>query len=265
MSKRIAKLLKGQMASSVFYIILGLCLVLMPVRMVDVICKVVFGIVLIGAGVYHIVIYVKGKINATLMDMFSGVLLFVLGGFLFFNPQIVVKLLPVLLGAFVLIDSIWTLQGCAKLKNRNRPEWQAFTLISLVFVVLGIVLVLNPFSAVKTTVIFAGWVLLCNGILDVVFLVFMKKEPKMKPPMESEDQSVPDDQEAGQPKEVSQLQEITETEKTSGEDAAGEEISIEENHEPEDRLEDPKSSQTAKLQEGKASWNGEILEEWKDD
>ena len=54
-------------------------------RMVDVICKVVFGIVLIGAGVYHIVIYVKGKINATLMDMFSGVLLFVLGGFLFFK------------------------------------------------------------------------------------------------------------------------------------------------------------------------------------
>lgn len=256
MNERLMKLLKGQMASSVFYIVLGLCLVLMPVRMVDVICKVVFGIVLIAAGLHHIVIYVKGKANATLLDMFSGVLLLVLGGFLFFNPQIVVKLLPVLLGAFVLIDSIWTLQGCVQLKGRNRSEWQPFTLISLIFVVLGIVLVLNPFSAVKTTVIFAGWILLCNGILDIVFLITLKREPKAETSLEPEESVM-----------VQQTQvdgEETQADGQQGEELNGE-TQPEETDETKKKEENPQTVQTAGLQETKATWNGEILEEWKDD
>ena len=43
----------------------GLCLALMPVETVNVLCKVVFGLVLIGAGVYHILIFVLEKDNST--------------------------------------------------------------------------------------------------------------------------------------------------------------------------------------------------------
>lgn len=175
MGERIAKILKGQMATSVIYILLGLCLILMPVKTVYIICKVVFGIVLIAAGLYHVIIYLLEKANTTLLDLFSGSILLVLGGFLFFNPQIVIKILPILLGAFILIDSIWSLQGCLKLKKRNRGEWKLLLLGSLVFIGLGITLVVNPFTVVKYTIIFAGWVLLCNGMADLVFMILLKK------------------------------------------------------------------------------------------
>ncbi len=175
MGERIAKILKGQIATSVIYILLGLCLIFMPVKTVYIICKVVFGIVLIAAGLYHVMIYLMEKANATLLDLFSGSILLVLGGFLFFNPQIVIKILPILLGAFILIDSIWSLQGCRKLKKRKRGEWKLLLLGSLLFIGLGITLVVNPFSVIKYTIIFAGWVLLCNGILDMVFMILLKK------------------------------------------------------------------------------------------
>ena len=42
----------------------------MPVETVNVLCKVVFGLVLVGAGLYHIVIYVLEKENATILDLF---------------------------------------------------------------------------------------------------------------------------------------------------------------------------------------------------
>lgn len=80
--KKINNILKGEIISSVFYILLGLCLILIPTQTVDVICKVVFRLILIGAGIYHIYIYIRGKAKATIMDLLSGVVVFVLGVFL---------------------------------------------------------------------------------------------------------------------------------------------------------------------------------------
>ena len=100
MDEKKSKILRGQIPTSVFYILFGLCLALMPVETVNVLCKVVFGLVLIGAGVYHILIFVLEKDNSTILDLFSGVIVLVIGIFLFMNPTVVVKLLTLMLGAF---------------------------------------------------------------------------------------------------------------------------------------------------------------------
>lgn len=70
MEEKKSKILRGQIPTSVFYILFGLCLALMPVETVNVLCKVVFGLVLIGAGVYHILIFVLEKDNSTILDLF---------------------------------------------------------------------------------------------------------------------------------------------------------------------------------------------------
>ena len=175
MWEKINNFLKGQIVTSLIYIVLGVCLVFMPVNTINVICKFVFGILLILVGLYHIVIYVAEKLNSTIFDLFSGGILMVLGIFLFMNPQIVVKLLPILLGTFILVDSIWTLKGSFKLKKRGVDTWRILLFGSLIFIALGISLVVNPFTMVKYTVIFAGWIFLCNGIIDLIYLVLLKK------------------------------------------------------------------------------------------
>ena len=91
MEEKKSKILRGQIPTSVFYILFGLCLALMPVETVNVLCKVVFGLVLIGAGVYHILIFVLEKDNSTILDLFSGVIVLVIGIFLFMNPTVVVN------------------------------------------------------------------------------------------------------------------------------------------------------------------------------
>lgn len=175
MWEKINKFLKGQIVTSIIYIALGACLVFMPVSTVNVICKFVFGVLLILVGLYHILIYVAEKLNSTILDLFSGGILMVLGIFLFMNPQIVVKLLPVLLGTFILVDSIWTFKGSLKLKKRGAGSWKILLIGSIIFVALGISLVVNPFTMVKYTVIFAGGIFLCNGIIDLVYLFLLKK------------------------------------------------------------------------------------------
>lgn len=177
MREKISRILKGQVTTSLIYILLGLCLICMPVDAVNILCRFIFGVVLIAAGLYHIWIYVQEKQNSTLMDLFSGGLILVLGIFLFYNPEVVVSLLPVLLGTFILTDSIWVLKGCVKMRKRDSQglEWKILLAGSLIFIALGIAMIVNPFSAVKVMIVFAGCVLLVNGIADFAFLFLIRK------------------------------------------------------------------------------------------
>ena len=175
MWEKINNFLKGQIVTSIIYIALGACLAFMPVNTINVICKFVFGILLILVGFYHILIYILEKLNSTILDLFSGGVLMVIGIFLFMNPQIVVKLMPILLGTFILVDSIWSLKGSLKLKKRESGAWKFLLIGSLIFIGLGISLVINPFTMVKYTVIFAGWIFLCNGVVDLIYLIFLRR------------------------------------------------------------------------------------------
>ena len=115
------------------------------------------------------------KTETTVFNMLSGVIVLVLGLFLFTNPQIVVRLLPQLLGSLILIDSIWLLRSAQRLRKSNSQYWTAFLITGLVCVILGLIILVNPFSKVKQTVIFSGVVFLINGIVDIVFYMILKK------------------------------------------------------------------------------------------
>lgn len=183
------KVLKGQIPVSVIYIALGVCLALMPVETVNVLCKVVFGLVLVGAGLYHIVIYVLEKENATILDLFSGVIVLVIGAFLFMNPQVVVKLLTLMLGAFILVDSIWMLRGSMKLRKRKLGVWKWFLLESLVFVALGALILVNPFSEIRLTMQVSGWIFVANGGFDIIFYLLLKHGLKKEIPSEEPEET----------------------------------------------------------------------------
>ena len=86
MWEKINNFLKGQIVTSIIYIALGACLAFMPVNTINVICKFIFGILLILVGFYHILIYILEKLNSTILDLFSGGVLMVIGIFLFMNP-----------------------------------------------------------------------------------------------------------------------------------------------------------------------------------
>lgn len=174
MEEKKNKIFRGQLPVSVIYVLLGLCLALMPVETVNVLCKVVFGLVLIGAGLYHIFLFVFEKENATILDLFSGVIVLVIGVFLFMNPPVVIKLLTLMLGAFILVDSIWMLRGSLKLKKKGLGVWKAFLIESLIFVALGVLILMNPFSELKMTMQVSGWIFVANGGLDIIFYAILQ-------------------------------------------------------------------------------------------
>lgn len=201
MGKKFSNILKGEILSSIFYVVFGLCLILIPDQTVNLICKVIFGLIMIVAGIYHIGIYVMEKEKATILDLFTGVITAVLGIFLFFTPQIVIKLLPYLLGAFVLVDCIWKFKGAYRLRKIESDLDKILFIGTLLFAALGVVILLYPFGTVSKMILFCGCILTVNGAADVIFLIMMrtvlKKTEKLS--MKKEDQEK-EDQEKGDQK-----------------------------------------------------------------
>ena len=166
-------------------------MVLIPDQTVNIICKIVFGLVMIAAGVYHIAIYAAEKEKATILDLFTGVIVTVLGIFLFFTPQIVIRILPYLLGAFVLVDSIWKIKGSYRLKKAERGRWKILFIGCLIFIALGISMLFYSFMSVTKMILFSGIILTADGAVDIVFLVMlrlgMRKTEKLRNEKPKED------------------------------------------------------------------------------
>lgn len=194
MGKKVSDFLKSEILSSVFYLAFGLCLLLVPDQTVNIICKIVFGLVMIASGIYHIVIYTAEKEKATILDLFTGVIVMVLGIFLFFTPQIVIKILPYLLGALVLVDSIWKIKGSYRLKKAQRGRWKIIFLGCLVFIALGVSMLFYSFMSVTQMLLFSGIILTADGAADIVFLIMirlgMRKSEKLPDEKEPEEKSV---------------------------------------------------------------------------
>ena len=98
----------------------------------------------------------------------------VIGVFLFMNPPVVIKLFTLMLGAFILVDSIWMLRGSLKLKKKGLGVWKAFLIESLIFVAFGVLILMNPFSELKMTMQVAGWIFVANGGLDIIFYAILQ-------------------------------------------------------------------------------------------
>ena len=194
MGKKVSDFLKSEIISSVFYLAFGLCLILIPDQTVNIICKIVFGLIMIASGIYHIVIYTAEKEKATILDLFTGVIVMVLGIFLFFTPQIVIRILPYLLGAFVLVDSIWKIKGSYRLKKAQRGRWKIIVLGCLVFIALGVSMLFYSFMSVTQMLLFSGIILTADGAADIVFLIMirlgMRKSEKLPDEKEPEEKSV---------------------------------------------------------------------------
>ena len=194
MGKKVSDFLKSEIISSVFYLAFGLCLILIPDQTVNIICKIVFGLIMIASGIYHIVIYTAEKEKATILDLFTGVIVMVLGIFLFFTPQIVIRILPYLLGAFVLVDSIWKIKGSYRLKKAQRGRWKIIFVGCLVFIALGVSMLFYSFLSVTQMILFSGIILTADGAADIVFLIMirlgMRKSEKLLDAKEPEEKSV---------------------------------------------------------------------------
>lgn len=168
---------------SVFYVIAGTVLLFWPEMSIELFCKVL-GIGMLIAGLTHVIIYFTKDhmLNIMQMDLVIGVLCVSFGAFLLLHPEFVQNALPFVVGVLFMMGGIVKLQNAIDMKRFHFRFWKAVLFFAVVMLILGAVLIYNPFRGEILT-LYIGISLILEGILNIICMLciahLVKKAVKM--------------------------------------------------------------------------------------
>ena len=156
------------------YLALGLALVFAPDMSARVLCYAC-GAALLAVGLLAVWRFAAARQERLLFAWFSlvyGVLFTVLGIFLLVQPDTVLTVLPAVFGVFVLLDSLGRIQNALELRRAGLVRRWGVLFFALLSVALGVVILINPFAALTTTVRVIGAVLLIESVLGLACALY---------------------------------------------------------------------------------------------
>lgn len=169
---------------AVLYILMGIVLLLFPETTKAILCYAVGG-ASVAVGVVTVCIYMfrDAAKNTYRNDFVIGLAAILIGIFLIVKVDLVMVLIPFLLGIAVMVSGFMKLQDCIDVRRMGYGNGLVLFLLSLISIVHGIILMVNPFHASIVLMRLVGAGLLFCGVSDLVSTIYMSR--KIKAYMES--------------------------------------------------------------------------------
>ena len=175
---------------SLLYLALGIFLLMVPGTALNVVCYALGGVVLACAAVQLVRYFVVERgVFQSQLTLISGLVCLALGAFLIIRSDVVVRVLPIVFGLFVIFDSLGRIQNALELRRCNYDSWKGFLLLAVLSIVLGVVMILNPFGTMETLVMAIGVILIIEGALNLLSALYtviaVKRFIKLHPETQS--------------------------------------------------------------------------------
>ncbi|MDE5700143.1 MAG: DUF308 domain-containing protein [Lachnospiraceae bacterium] len=159
--------------NAVIMVILGLVLVIWPHILGVMLCYLLGG-ALILMGIIQLISFLRGE-RLGLYNKFSmlmGIVLVLLGIWICTQPRIVLSIIPVVVGIIVLLHGLMDIQYTLDIKRAGSTKWWIALIAAILTLVVGLLLVFNPFTAYEISMILLGAAMLYDGGSDLVLLAF---------------------------------------------------------------------------------------------
>ena len=158
---------------SLLYLGLGVFLSRKPGTALNIVCCALGGVVLSCAAVQLVRYFaVERGVFQSQLTLVSGIVCLALGAFLIIRSDIVVSILPIVFGLFVIFDAIGRVQNALDLRRCGYDSWKGFLFLPVLSVVLGVVLVINPFGAMEKLVMAIGIILIVEGAINLLSALY---------------------------------------------------------------------------------------------
>lgn len=174
------KELKWQsLMSAAAYVIMGIILLAFPETTAKTLCYVV-GIAGLVIGVFTVLAYLFRDMqkNYYRNDFVIGMVEIMLGAFVLYKAELIIALIPFILGILVVFSGISKLQNCIDIRRMGCGNGLPFFILAAVNIVFGVVLIVAPFKAAKVLFMVIGAGLLFSGISDTIATLYMSKKVK---------------------------------------------------------------------------------------
>ncbi len=164
---------------SLISIAIGVVLFMFPAMSLKVVCGI-FGAVILLFGLLKIFLYIKNKEIGFVgqFGLIVGILFSVIGVFLLLSPNIIVSILPIIIGIYIVIDSFQNFKQALDLYKAEYAKWWVMMVLAFVLAVLGVVIILNPFKTAAVGVMYVGGIFIFNGISNIFSVIFTNRKIK---------------------------------------------------------------------------------------
>lgn len=139
---------KSNLSKTLVLGVVGIILAIIPATFNKAI-GILVGLSLLVVGLATIFQYIQNKIGSH-FNLICGILYAVLGAFVMLYPGYVIKLVAICLGVYLLITGLLKLSVAFSLKDVNK-KWIGTLIIAILIMVLGLLLIFDPFSGVAIT------------------------------------------------------------------------------------------------------------------
>ena len=156
---------------------------LKPIEIIGTLIKVI-GMILLICGVFDFTNYFVNKKEESLFDygLVKGIIEITIGVLFIFKYDLLINLFPCILGLIIVFINIFKLQTAISLKEFE-SNYMTGVIISSLSIILGLVIVINPFETLEVVIIVSGAVLLISELSNIIYsisvLKFFKKTDKV--------------------------------------------------------------------------------------
>ena len=154
---------KYDITSSIVLLVLGILLLLVPGGIVTTVIRL-FGVIILVIGITSVLSEIKIKKQST--DFVNGILISVLGLIFISSPQTIASIIPFILGVWIVIKSAFKLQFSYSLKRSSNDVKPL--IINIIELILGLVLIFNPFKGAEALIRIIGGFMAVYGLLDIL-------------------------------------------------------------------------------------------------
>lgn len=175
MIRKLNQLINSSIGFSILLIILGIVLIIFPKTSLEIISYLISTLLIIN-GIYLIILEFGTTFRYIPLDTsLNGILSILFGIIMLIYPNMLSIIIPIILGTYFIIASIFKIKLAMHLKNIEKSPWLLTLLLAILSTICGIVLIMNPMNSSITLTLIAGVMLMIYSISDIIDMLVFKK------------------------------------------------------------------------------------------
>lgn len=159
---------------SVLMICLSLFLMFKPLESLEVF-TVIFAIIILLSGLGYLMSYFTISKESRLfsIDLLLGLVTIISGIMLLVYKKDVINIFPLILGIWIIISNLFKLQLSINLSLFFDNTYVGLVLITVLMIIFGLLLIINPFASFMTITVTAGTLLLITEVVNLIESIYV--------------------------------------------------------------------------------------------
>lgn len=160
---------------SILTIVLGLVLAIWPGHVMTT-ALTILGIALLVGGALLIYSWYRGRgRSSSVITLAEGIVMAVAGLIVLVAPKLLISIVPFAVGAIITLNGIYNLAQALDQRKARYNRWSLSLAMAILTIVLGLLIMFNPFSTMEVLVVAIGVIIIYNGVSNLLIELGYRK------------------------------------------------------------------------------------------